>query len=322
MIPHSWIRPNPRSRSWLRVRCRTTWIRHPSRRPQCQRSNRWRRSTPSMHPPNQTYELASSKAARVPARCGRWNVSRTIAASSRRSVLACQQPIKSGQLVARCFVCGASHHATCSGWTITSIALGRGARGKARLARRMTRPPAHDPQSGSKQAISRVLFPAGLATCGSGDHLSRAAIARRLTSDLTRRSRTSSPRTPRARPPPYVVLLQTGFTRPAGHPAAGELLPHHFTLAGMMPAVCFCGTFLGVTPTGRYPAPCSAELGLSSCGVAARDHLACLGGFSVRTFEKGRQQIRLRPGVENADFAPLSMRVSMLARDRTMTWGG
>lgn len=27
--------------------------------------------------------------------------------------LGCQQPIKSGQLVARCFVCGASHHATC-----------------------------------------------------------------------------------------------------------------------------------------------------------------------------------------------------------------
>lgn len=26
----------------------------------------------------------------------------------------------------------------------------------------------------------------------------------------------------------------------------------------------FCGTFLGVTPTGRYPAPCPAEFGLSS----------------------------------------------------------
>ena len=28
----------------------------------------------------------------------------------------------------------------------------------------------------------------------------------------------------------YLVLLQMGFTQPAGHPAAGELLPHHFTL--------------------------------------------------------------------------------------------
>ena len=30
--------------------------------------------------------------------------------------------------------------------------------------------------------------------------------------------------------PLYLVLLRVGFARPAGHPAAGELLPHHFTL--------------------------------------------------------------------------------------------
>jgi len=30
---------------------------------------------------------------------------------------------------------------------------------------------------------------------------------------------------------PYSVLLRVGFARPAGLPAAGELLPHHFTLA-------------------------------------------------------------------------------------------
>ena len=28
----------------------------------------------------------------------------------------------------------------------------------------------------------------------------------------------------------YSVLLRVGFSQPAGHPAAGELLPHHFTL--------------------------------------------------------------------------------------------
>jgi len=27
-----------------------------------------------------------------------------------------------------------------------------------------------------------------------------------------------------------LVLLRVGFTQPTGHPAAGELLPHHFTL--------------------------------------------------------------------------------------------
>ena len=30
------------------------------------------------------------------------------------------------------------------------------------------------------------------------------------------------------------------------------------------PAVCFCGTFLRVAPTGRYPAPCPVKPGLSS----------------------------------------------------------
>ena len=28
----------------------------------------------------------------------------------------------------------------------------------------------------------------------------------------------------------YSALLRMGFTQPTGHPAAGELLPHHFTL--------------------------------------------------------------------------------------------
>jgi len=29
---------------------------------------------------------------------------------------------------------------------------------------------------------------------------------------------------------PYWVLLRVGLAQPAGHPAAGELLPRHFTL--------------------------------------------------------------------------------------------
>jgi len=29
----------------------------------------------------------------------------------------------------------------------------------------------------------------------------------------------------------YLVLLRTGFAQPTGHPVAGGLLPHHFTLA-------------------------------------------------------------------------------------------
>ncbi len=47
---------------------------------------------------------------------------------------------------------------------------------------------------------------------------------------------------------------------------AGELLPHRFTLTCPLRGrrSVLCGTIPGVAPAGRYPAPCSAELGLSS----------------------------------------------------------
>ena len=56
----------------------------------------------------------------------------------------------------------------------------------------------------------------------------------------------------RATPSPsYLILLRMGFARPTDRPAAGALLPHHFTLTGAspkgrwlirarrIPAVCF-----------------------------------------------------------------------------------
>jgi|GEM_PF-685509 len=64
---------------------------------------------------------------------------------------------------------------------------------------------------------------------------------------------------------------------------AGELLPHRFTLTSGNKSSprrsTFCGTFLPVTGTGRYPAPCPMELGLSSPPAAEKrqargsDHL-------------------------------------------------
>src|SRR5207302_799044 len=49
----------------------------------------------------------------------------------------------------------------------------------------------------------------------------------------------SCDRYPRARraasSPSYLVLLRAGFVWPAGHPAAGGLLPHHFTLTDSGP---------------------------------------------------------------------------------------
>ena len=52
----------------------------------------------------------------------------------------------------------------------------------------------------------------------------------------------------------------------------GELLPPLSILADCS-AVCFCCTFLGVASTGRYPASCSAVLGLSSWREAPRDRM-------------------------------------------------
>src|SRR5205823_11994239 len=104
--------------------------------------------------------------------------------------------------------------------------------------------------------VSRVLCP---PSAGGDGHLSRTPVARRL-----QRPRPEG-LAGYLRAPSYLVLLRTGFAWPAGRPTAGGLLPHHFTLTGHAGRRChFCGTFLRVTPTGRYPASCPMEPGLSS----------------------------------------------------------
>jgi hypothetical protein len=61
---------------------------------------------------------------------------------------------------------------------------------------------------------------------------------------------------------PYLVLLPVGFALPSPLPAARCALTAPFhpcrpaRLAAGGEAVCFCGTFPGVAPAGRYPAPC------------------------------------------------------------------
>ncbi len=61
----------------------------------------------------------------------------------------------------------------------------------------------------------------------------------------------------------YLVLHRMGFTQPAGHPAAGELLPHHFTLTLPLPegryvsvALSVGSPLLGVT---QHPARWSSD---------------------------------------------------------------
>ena len=71
------------------------------------------------------------------------------------------------------------------------------------------------------------------------------------------------------------ILLPVGFTRAHVTVKPRELLPHDFTLSrGQTYArpqpVCFCGTFLRVAPTGRYPAPYPVKPGLSSCTACTR----------------------------------------------------
>ncbi len=65
----------------------------------------------------------------------------------------------------------------------------------------------------------------------------------------------------------------------------GELLPHPFTLTSSLRKrrFAFCGTCLRVTPTGRYPASCPAEFGLSSSAPCAGDRLAFPGHWFYMT---------------------------------------
>jgi hypothetical protein len=119
-------------------------------------------------------------------------------------------------------------------------------------------------KAGRARAVSRILYPGW-----GGDHLSGTPVARRLERPLPEGSgEQPSTRSRGAGSPSYLVLLRVGFTRPASHLTAGGLLPRHFTLTGARHVrgrrCLFCGTFLRVTPTGRYPAPCSSESGLSS----------------------------------------------------------
>jgi hypothetical protein len=120
--------------------------------------------------------------------------------------------------------------------------------------------------------ISRVLFPASAGRAGAlwgGSHPSRSPVARRLQRPYPRTGRASR-----------IVLLfglaPGGVYRTNRSPGCWWALTR--TISPSPPLarrLClFCGTLLRVTPTGRYPAPCSAELGLSSTGRSRRDCLA------------------------------------------------
>jgi len=104
-----------------------------------------------------------------------------------------------------------------------------------------THPTARGFCMGPGEPVSRILCPpptslqpgnrAFFLVEGGGGHPSRTAVAGCLLRP------TRGPGTARGRPTgrapsgsSYLVLLRAGFTQPPGHPGAGELLPHHFTL--------------------------------------------------------------------------------------------
>ena len=120
-----------------------------------------------------------------------------------------------------------------------------------------------------------------------GDHSSRATVTRRLKRP-TRKLRTGRPQAL-----PYSVLLRMGFTWLPVLPR--EPVSSYLTLSPLPPRVrrrsTFCGTFLGVTPTGRYPASCPAEFGLSSRAHRAGDHLAPPDKSRYMTGNKKKQDL-------------------------------
>ena len=72
-----------------------------------------------------------------------------------------------------------------------------------------------------RKTVSRVLY----SSRGRSDgHPSGTPVTRRLLRPTRGRAGRSLPS--------YMVLLRVGFARPDGHPPAGALLPHLFTLTG------------------------------------------------------------------------------------------
>lgn len=151
--------------------------------------------------------------------------------------------------------------------------------------------------AGQSRSISRVLFrlPGQAAMIIPLGHTLPHA-----SSDLTRRHRTSNPyptfphpwcptsQKPRHRLP---IWSCSGWGLPSSRchhrdwcALTAPFHPYQNTQYSGMPfhtgiwRSVFCGTFLRVAPTGRYPAPCSTEPGLSSpCrdGKARSSNLLC-----------------------------------------------
>ena len=155
---------------------------------------------------------------------------------------------------------------------------GEAARGADIPPEKKKRPP--------QPAVSRILSafdsprPFGRGSLRRDDHSSSPVITDGI-KQPTRKPRTGRPMIAccQANAPPYLALLRAGFCLPRLLPDARCALtaPFHPCLfaaggkAGDARQRCvFCATFLRVAPTGRYPAHCPAEFGLSSWAYYAQ----------------------------------------------------
>ena len=95
-------------------------------------------------------------------------------------------------------------------------------------------------------------------------------LSRRVVADALQRYSRHMPNEQPMRHMPNLAPDGVCTARPVTEASVSSYLP--FPSLQDKPAVCFCCTFLGVASTGRYPASCSAVLGLSSRRKAARPY--------------------------------------------------
>ena len=135
-----------------------------------------------------------------------------------------------------------------------------------------------------EQSVSRVLFLSQVTLASGGDHSSRTAVTDGLKRPTRKHGRAALDASLLGLAPGGVYLASDVTAGP------GELLPHPFTLtchslrSGRRTSLC--GTFPGVTPAGRYPAPCPVEPGLSS-PITGSGHLFCFGQTMKNRFTPG-----------------------------------
>ncbi len=119
--------------------------------------------------------------------------------------------------------------------------------------------------------ISRVLSPSFRP---GARHLSGTTVARRL--ERPTRGPAAEATSTRAASHPCLALLRVGFTmrRLLPAPRCALTAPFHPCLCASLRRrhrrSALCGTFQRLAASGRYPAPCPVELGLSSAAPVTR----------------------------------------------------